>query len=327
MHSTLQSLSQMGTLLTVHNVATGLDELLPWEDAVVLCALSPGVWDADTKAVFAAFATQYRAAHERLELQVQARALDQCNKSTNEVRELLVGLNSAPFVIEPRSAACMWRIKLRGGVLGAFGYQFRASQVPACLLCGEQGKWTIPHLVRDCTLLETERMAVWGAALAIGVGAGVMANRPPASDRHNWYLLTVGACVPETFCRVGTSAPTHFNRPEGATATRRHGKTRGLYLKLLRVTGDFLVGVMTGCMEAIKQCLDGHVDAAVNSPSEDDGVSERKDDMPGDDNVAEPSASASGSDADALAFLDSEYEDNPWESIDEDVSDFDDGEL
>lgn len=266
---TLNRLSEAQKLV-VHDPQADLEVDIPWEDALQACANVPGEWHPEQKAVFEAFKRQYRSAQLAVELRVQEAALKRCEASTQEVRELLAGPNSAPFVIEPRSAACNWRIRARGGVLGAFGYKYRASQVKQCLMCGQAGAWSIPHLVRDCATVESERLDAWTDALQFGIQCGVMRIRDSSIEHHRqqWYLLTMGAAVPETFCHVGTSAVTHFDRPEGATATRQHnGKKRGIYLKLLRVTGEFLVALMTACVQLAETVM-GSDDAEVSSGTE-----------------------------------------------------------
>lgn len=318
----LLALSAVGARLLVVSPHTGQNEAVDWYDAALLCASQAGPWDALRWQLHDAFVSQYREAHEMLELALQSKQLDVCAKSTAEVRELSTGLSSAPFVIEPRTAACTWRLRLRGGVLGAFGYKLRASMVPHCLLCGQAGHWAIPHIVRDCPAMEAARVDVWTKALHFGVAAHVMTDQPVQSQRQNWYLLTVGAVVPEAFCKVGTSAPTHFNRPEGATATRRHGKVKGVYLKLLRITGELLCGILDGCEAAIKEHA-ALLENAAEVHGEDtpnEGASESKDsdvdiEMEGD----------AGSDA----FLDSPYEDESWESVDDedDEEDAEDSEC
>jgi hypothetical protein len=173
--------------------------------------------------------------------------------SLSEVRDLVAGLNAPPFTLEPRSNANTWRILCRGGVRVAFGHQ--TMHFPKCPWCGLAACFTIPHLVRDCHAWSTARDLVYREALSFGQEAGVMSahNMGDTVNQQNWYLLTMGATVPNSFCNIGLEVDTHLarNKQNRAMASLRKDSAP-TYLKLLRVTGVFLSRVMCDTAKLMK---------------------------------------------------------------------------
>lgn len=171
--------------------------------------------------------------HRRL-LEVQ-----RCATSLEDVQELLVTPNFAPFIVEPRSKACQLRIQLRGGVRTLFDAQYR--HVDVCPWCGRLGAFTVSHLLRDCPSLDQERIQCWQETLRLAIQQDVMAQHDVTEQRQCWYLLMVGAAVPRNFCKLHLDIDTHWAREKGNSATGHLRRRYALYTALLQTTGRFLV--------------------------------------------------------------------------------------
>ncbi len=176
------------------------------------------------------------AEQQRRDMEIQRCA------SLREVEELLVSPNFAPFIVEGRTKACQLRVMLRGGVRQLFDARFR--HVDVCPWCRQDGGFTVAHILRDCPNLEQERMQCWQLALQYGVQQGVMTMHDITQQRHHWYLLTVGAAVPHTFCHMHLDNDTHWARGDGKSATKHLRQHRDTYITLLARTGSFLVSVV-----------------------------------------------------------------------------------
>jgi len=185
------------------------------------------------------------------EQQRRAAEVQRCVASLGEVQELLLSPNYAPFIVEPRSAACELRIQLRGGVRALFDAKFR--HVDVCPWCGVHGGFTVPHLLRDCVALEAERVQCWQEALTLGVQQGVMDQHDVATHRQQWYLLMVGAAVPHHFCRLHLDTDTHWARDDSVSATGHLRKRYDVYMCLLRCVGVFLVSTVSRTAERLVQ--------------------------------------------------------------------------
>ncbi|MDR3741557.1 MAG: hypothetical protein P4L40_21270, partial [Terracidiphilus sp.] len=165
--------------------------------------------------------------------------------SLQEVWELLDTPNMHPFAWTERSQANVLRTRLRGGRLAWFGHA--AYHLPRCPACGQQEDFRVYHLVRDCPAFDLARSSSWRKAHTVAQAAGVMgpdASPVHADQRHNWYLLTVGAAVPHSFLGLKTDAPTHFARVQlhGETAAQRHlGRHVAEYAHILHEAGHLLV--------------------------------------------------------------------------------------
>ena len=194
--------------------------------------------DHDITADVAVLRKHYK--HALMAAEQQRRHLEYMRSvvSLQEVEELVLSPNYAPFIVEPRSAVCQLRVQLRGGVRELFGAQYRHLDV--CPWCHRDDGFTVPHLLRDCEAFEAERAQCWQAALQLGVQHGVMDTHNVSVYRHEWYLLTVGAAVSHTFCRLHLDADTHWARSDGTSATGHVRRRYGTYLALLRRTGTFL---------------------------------------------------------------------------------------
>lgn len=191
-----------------------------------------------------------------LVVESQRRALEvqRCEASLADVQELLLTPSFAPFIVEKRSKACQLRVLLRGGVRTLFPVRFL--HVAVCPWCECEGGFTVSHLLRDCEVLEAERMQCWQQALAFGVQSGVMAAGDVAEERHSWYLLMVGAAVPHAFCHLHLDAETHWARKDGTSATGHLRRRYDVYTTLLRKTGAFLVSVVAKTLQRLEDVGD-----------------------------------------------------------------------
>lgn len=282
---------------SVHQILVVMDAVMPlllgqheysWVEEVtrvvkVSCQEPQDGSDAAFRSrVLQAAMTQYRGVLLKYNIMLQAEELQRCRKSLCEVWDLLAGPDQPPFVLEPRSTACQWRVLLRGGVRVAFGYH--NFHLVCCPWCQVDGVWSIPHLLRDCPEWDRLRQVVWTQALEAGVQAGVMAVHNVSDHKQQWYLLTVGSAVDNGFCDVGLEAPTHFARTaqdRDMTAKRnRHAK---VYLKLLQVTGR-LLDVVLGATRALLKARDPKpASAQVFGPSDETEESEFDSDLCGSD--------------------------------------------
>ena len=166
--------------------------------------------------------------------------LQRCDTSLRDVTDLLDTPNMAPFLCDHRTQATHLRVLLRGGVRMLFGYEFRhVTECPWCGYVDTQGL-TVPHLLRDCTALEPERVCVWETARDVLVAAGKCVHHDVTEHRQHWYVLTCGGAVPNTFVRLHLDAPTHFARGEHVAATRHMRHNLRLYRRVLGITAKFL---------------------------------------------------------------------------------------
>ena len=216
-------------------------------------------------------------------------ALDQV-RSLTEVRELIEPVTPPPFTRTQRSRANHLRVLARGGIRGLLGWSgYEAAcevtssgeRVPGsakCPLCGEG--LTVEHLIRDCVSLEDTRRRCWGEARGVceeeaqrtGVRVGMAEVPPPGVymdplERHQWWLLTVGAAVDDGFGTFGLGGWHHRGWPAGsATPTASTGiplvartptskPTAGptnwaTYAAVLHCTGQLLEEAVRRCDEA-----------------------------------------------------------------------------
>jgi len=256
----LQQLDSAGQRFPVRDAVTGVVAQCCWASSLSSAAL-----DSDTDQhgpVVAAAHSVFKQALLALEGRRHAEevaSVGHSGKGTSlaEVADLLVTPNFAPFIIDKRSKATGWRVKLYAGRLGAFGYE--VFHLPRCPWCGAPRAWHIPHLLRDCPAWEASRLAGWRRAQAC---AGVAV---PLSQhtRQLWYRLTVGAAVPTGFLGLQLDEARHFARPEGTSMTAALRKQTVVYQQVLAVTGDFLVTVMEATLGRVKAALQPQVTAAV----------------------------------------------------------------
>lgn len=168
--------------------------------------------------------------------------LDRAAASLGEVRELLDTPNMAPFVSHNRRDLVELRVQLRGGRRVLFGHQFfHLNQCPHCTV---PGMFTVPHLLRDCPVFEQQRAEYWKQAQAMLLAEGVYVEAADVLQyRRQWYLVTCGAAVPNTFLELGLDTDTHFAR--GAVPATRHLREAvSVYSRLLGITGIFLRAVV-----------------------------------------------------------------------------------
>jgi Reverse transcriptase (RNA-dependent DNA polymerase) len=246
-HSVLSTLDSIGATVSVTDTVE-----LSWMECVmtiIQCGEKgcPGIVNGTAlsrELMLKAALEQYKAACMLDECARQRAEIDKLS-SLSEVRELLIGPNTPPFTVEPRSHANTWRVLCRGGVRVAFGHSLM--HYPKCPWCGLVNKFTVPHLVRDCEAWAIARHLVYSEALLFGLESGVMLNhdvRSPGVQQY-WYLLTVGAAVPNAFCNLGLEADTHFARNKrDRVMISLMNQSLPTYLKLLRITGAFLSRVM-----------------------------------------------------------------------------------
>jgi hypothetical protein len=172
----------------------------------------------------------------RIEQLRQLWEVQRCSKSLQEVQELIIGPNMAPYVVEKRTKAAHYRTLLRGGRRVLFGY--RHYHVDRCVWCGCMNAFTVPHLLRDCLIWSALRQNVWQKAHTIAVEAGVM-DPNENIDSENWYRLMCGAAVPTSFINLNLDTNTHFARGP-ASATHHLKQHLTLYQQLLTETGVLL---------------------------------------------------------------------------------------
>jgi hypothetical protein len=206
-----------------------------WLDTVTSLA-----WQshADIARDVAVLKKHYKRALLAAEQQRQCMEVQRVAASLQEVQELVLTSCYAPFIVEPRGSVCQLRVLLRGGVRSLFDAKYR--HVDVCPWCHCDDGFTVPHLLRDCVAFEAERVQCWQSALQLGLQHDVMQPHDVTAQRQEWYLLTVGAAVPHTFCKLHLDTETHWARGDGVSATGHVRKRYDVYMSLLRCTGVFL---------------------------------------------------------------------------------------
>jgi hypothetical protein len=226
----------------VHGLANGT---ALWSTTLTGAALC----DPDACVHVPAARGNYRCALLAVEGARQACELDRHAVSLAEVRDLLVGHSFAPFIVAPRCKATRLMVLLRGGVRTLFGHTH--FHVSVCPMCGLGDHFSVKHLVRDCPAFAVDRVQAWSAARTLAVDAGAMAHHAFGDQLDNWYLLTVGASVPNTFLAMDLDAPTHWARRRGQRATRHVRRNLPLYLSLLQCVGVLLCAVVDRTQEEL----------------------------------------------------------------------------
>ena len=124
-------------------------------------------------------------------------------------------------------------------------FDYRLRNVAECPWCRTPGGFTIPHLVRDCAQWEALRVATWERAKAMlhEGDQDLTGGFPVTERRQEWYRVTMGVSVPDTFIKLGLDTPSHFARPLGHRATRhlRLAARDSPYRRVLAHTGALLV--------------------------------------------------------------------------------------
>ena len=211
----------------------------PWEVWATQAARSPSAtYEIDTRP----FRHMYRLVLATME-RSRRRQLIRSYPSLRFVADLVDSPNLPPFVIAPRTPATSARVAAFGGEAVLFDYRLR--NVAECPWCRTPGGFTIPHLVRDCAQWEALRVATWERAKAMlhEGDQDLTGGFPVTERRQEWYRVTMGVSVPDTFIKLGLDTPSHFARPLGHRATRhlRLAARDSPYRRVLAHTGALLV--------------------------------------------------------------------------------------
>lgn len=98
-------------------------------------------------------------------------------------------------------------------------------------------------------------MEVWDTAKAmLRAGDQVLTGPAPVTQRRQqWYRVTMGVSVPDSFIQLGLDAPSHFARPPGHRATRhlRLAARDSPYRRVLACTGALLVKIVKDTEELL----------------------------------------------------------------------------
>ena len=173
-----------------------------------------------------------------IETDRRRRELQRCTASLDEVTELLDTPNMAPFIVDVRREATQHRVLLRGGVRTWFGHKYL--RTACCPWCDLEGGFTVPHLIRDCPAFNDQRTAVWNVAKQVAVSAKVGNDHVVQQHAQQWYLVSVGAAVSNSFLKLHLNTPSHFARQGQQAATTHLRIHLQLYRRILHVTGQFL---------------------------------------------------------------------------------------
>ena len=191
------------------------------------------------------------------------RTTTEAQPSTADVRELSRYVRAMPCAHLPPSEAMQLRVAARGGLRTVLGYDDYALNKlrHRCPLCGrtsaadEPELWTVTHLTRDCTALETERRQVWQLARKTAQDAGAMPPTPTGTDtdtywnnlsaetRQHYFSLTMGGTFPDSFMDVGMDAWDAATGRNGGVHTGPKPKLKTVYDRLAGITGRLLVHV------------------------------------------------------------------------------------
>lgn len=228
-HALLQQLQRY--MPAYLNLPTAVSQLLQDKQTLSQSRVATETWEAVWEALL------------RLEQHRRRKDIAE-HTSLHDMADILDTPNIAPFVFcDTRSKATTLRITARGGVLAWFGHVCR--NLPVCPLCMSAGQFHVKHLVVECPALSACREAAWREAHRILVTCTVRTARfDPATDQQNWYRLTLGAAVPDSFARMGLMRETHFaSESLSASLSTRVKRNVQAYRQVLKVTGYVLEAV------------------------------------------------------------------------------------